>query len=187
MNRVLSLLCFIAVTLCAPAFAQGPQKIDAAKSWIRFAGKQMNVPLEGRFRRFDATVVFDPARPEATKAEFEVDLASIDLGNEEGETEVKRPLWFNVERYPKAKFVASSVKPLGPGKFEAAGALTIKGTTHALVAPLTFSESAGARFVEGQFAVKRLAFRVGEGHWSDIETVADEVLVRFRFAIPSTR
>lgn len=187
MSRILSLLCFIVPIACAPTFAQGPQKIDAAKSWIRFAGKQMNVPLEGRFRKFDATVVFDPARPEATKAQFEVDLASIDLGNEEGETEVKRPLWFNVERYPKAKFLTSSVKPLGPGKFEAAGALTIKGTTHAIVAPLTFSESAGVRLVEGEFPVKRLAFRIGEGHWSDTETVADEVVVRFRFAIPSTR
>ena len=186
MSRVLA-LCFIVAIACAPAFAQAPQKIDAAKSWIRFAGKQMNVPVEGRFRRFDAAVAFDQARPEATKAQFEVDLASIDLGNEEGETEVKRPLWFNVERYPKAKFVASSVKPLAGGKFEAAGALTIKGTTHAIVAPLAFSESAGVRLVEGQFSIKRLAFRIGEGYWSDTETVADEVLVRFRFAIPSTR
>jgi polyisoprenoid-binding protein YceI len=187
MKRALSLLCFIVTIICAPAFAQGPQKIDAAKSWIRFAGKQMNVPIEGRFRSFDATVAFDPAHPEAAKAQFEVDLASIDLGNEEGETEVKRPLWFNVERYPRARFAASSVKPLGPGKFEAAGALTIKGTTHAIVAPLTFSESPGVRLVEGQFVITRLAFRIGEGHWADTETVADEVLVRFRFAIPSTR
>ena len=187
MRRILLLPCLVMTIASAPAFAQASQKIDAAKSWIRFAGKQMNVPLEGRFRRFDATVAFDPARPEAAKAEFEVDLASVDLGNEEGETEVKRPLWFNVERYPKARFVASSVKPVGSGKFEAAGALTIKGTTHAIVAPLTFGESAGLRLVEGQFPIKRLAFRVGEGHWSDTETVADEVLVRFRFALPSTR
>lgn len=182
--RLLSTL----VVLCAfaaSAHAHGPQKIDAAKSSIRFVNKQMGVPVEGRFRRFDATVAFDPKKPEATKAEFEVDLASIDLGNEEGETEVRRPLWFNVERHPKARFVVTGVKPAGPGRYEASGALTIKGVTHPVTAPVSFTEAGGFRVVEGQFTLKRLLFRLGEGHWSDTETVADDVLVRFRFSLPS--
>src|SRR6187455_3648678 len=48
-----------------PAFSQAPQKIDASKSQIRFVSKQMGVPVEGRFRKFDATVAFDPKKPEA--------------------------------------------------------------------------------------------------------------------------
>ena len=71
-----------ALLLAFPAAAQ--QKIDPAKSSIRFVTKQMNVPVEGQFKRFDATVAFDPAKPEATKAEFEVDLGSIDLGSDGG-------------------------------------------------------------------------------------------------------
>lgn len=177
-----------AALAAAPAVpAQAPQRIDAARSLIRFVGKQMNVPVEGAFRRFDGSIGFDPARPQATRAEIEVDVASIDLGNDEAETEVKRALWFNVERFPKARFVLSSVKPAGPGRYEAAGTLSIKGVTLPVAAPVTFTESRGARNVEGQFSLKRLQFRIGEGHWSDTDTVADEVLVRFRFAFPSTR
>jgi polyisoprenoid-binding protein YceI len=178
--------CLLAAAV-TPVLAQAPQKVDASKSYIRFVSKQMNVPVEGAFRRFQGTVAFDPAKPEATRAELEVDLASIDLGNEEGETEVRRPLWFDVERFPRARFVTSSVRAVGAGKYETAGALTIKGVTREVVAPLTLSESAGLRVVEGQLPIKRLQFKVGEGHWSDIETVADEVLVRFRFAIPANR
>jgi polyisoprenoid-binding protein YceI len=175
-------LCLVlAVSLAAAA--QAPQKIDASKSSIRFVSKQMNVPVEGRFRTFDATVAFDPAKPQATKAEFEVDLASIDLGNAEGETEAKRKLWFDVAGFPKAKFVASSVKPLAPGKYEAAGALTIKGTTRNVVIPFNLTEAAGTRTVEGEFPLKRLQYRIGEAQWSDTDTVADEVLVRFRFVL----
>lgn len=166
------------------AAAQAPQKIDAAKSNIRFVTKQMNVPVEGQFRKFDASVAFDPAKPETTKAEFEVDLGSIDLGNAEGETEAKRKLWFNVEAFPKAKFVASSVKQVAPGKYEAAGALTIKGTTRNVVVPFTLTDAAGTRTVEGQFPLKRLQYKIGEAQWSDTDTVADEVLVRFRFVLP---
>jgi polyisoprenoid-binding protein YceI len=183
--RILQLVC-VATLAITPAWAQKPQKVDTARSSIRFVSKQMGVPVEGRFRRFDATIAFDPARPEATQAEFEVDLASIDLGHEEGETEVRRPLWFDIAKYPQAKFVVSSVKAAGPGKFEASGALTMKGITHPVSAPVTVTEASGVRVVDGQFALRRLQFRVGEGHWSDTETVADEVLVRFRFTFPST-
>jgi polyisoprenoid-binding protein YceI len=182
-NRVF-LAVFVAVGVAAgPVAAQ--QKIIPAKSSIRFVTKQMNVPVEGQFRKFDAKVAFDPAKPEATQAEFDVDLGSIDLGNAEGETEAKRKVWLNVEGFPKAKFVAKSVKSLGGGKYEASGPLTIKGTTQNVVAPFTLTEAAGVRTVEGQFPLKRLQYKIGEGPWSDTDTVADDVLVRFRFALPT--
>jgi polyisoprenoid-binding protein YceI len=174
----------VAMLLVAfPAGAQ--QKIVADKSYIRFVTKQMNVPVEGRFKRFDATVAFDPAKPEATKAQFEVELASIDLASDEGETEARRKLWLNTDAFPKARFVAGSVKALGGGKFEASGPLTIKGASQNIVAPFTLAEAGGMRTVEGQFTLKRLQYKIGEGPWADTETVADDVLVRFRFTLPA--
>jgi len=174
-----------AIAFAFPAAAQTPQKIDASKSFIRFVTKQMNVPVEGRFKKFDGTVTFDPAKPQSTQAQFEVDLASIDLANEEGETEAKRKLWLNTDAFPKAKFVASSVKQTGPGKYEAAGALTIKGVTQNVVAPFTLTDAGATRTVEGQFPMKRLQYKIGEGQWADTDTVADEILVRFRFTLPT--
>jgi len=187
MRHALRGAAFALAALTLPALAQAPQKIVAAKSTIRFVTRQMNVPVEGAFRKFDAAVAFDPARPQATKAEFEVDLGSIDLGNAEGETEVKRKPWLDVDAFPRAKFVATSVKPLGAGKYEASGTLTIKGVSQPIVAPFTLTEAAGLRTVEGQFPLKRLQYKIGEGQWSDTDTVADEILVRFRFVLPSTR
>ena len=179
------LLLALALAVAIPVDAQAPRKVDRAKSFIRFVSKQMNVPVEGQFKRFDATVAFDPAKPEATKAEFEVDLGSIDLGNEEGETEAKRKVWLNVDAFPKARFVAESVKLTAPGKYVATGPLTIKGISQPVTAPFTLSDAAGVRTVEGQFTMKRLPFKIGEGPWADTDTVADEVLVRFRFTLPT--
>lgn len=45
-----------------PALAA--QTLVPAQSKIGFAFKQMNVPVEGSFKRFDAKVDFDPAKPE---------------------------------------------------------------------------------------------------------------------------
>jgi polyisoprenoid-binding protein YceI len=182
-------LCF-ALALASEAWAQPelplqPRKIIRERSAIRFVTKQMNVPVEGQFRRFDATVAFDPVKPAATRADFTVDLGSIDLGNEEGETEAKRKLWLDVPAFPSAKFATTSVKPLGDNKFEATGTLTIKGTSREVTAPFTVKDVDPVRTVEGQFTLKRLQFRIGEGQWSDTDTVADDVVVRFRFSVPT--
>jgi polyisoprenoid-binding protein YceI len=179
-------LALSAALLALPVAAQAPQKVALDKSQIRFAFKQMNVPVEGRFRKFDATVSFDPKKPEATKAEFEVELGSIDLGNSDGETEARRKAWLNVEAFPKAKFVAAAVKSTGPGRYEATGPLTIKGITQTIVAPFTLVDAGALRTVEGSFGLKRLPFKIGEGPWADTDTVADDVNVRFKFVIPLT-
>jgi polyisoprenoid-binding protein YceI len=184
MKTVLALMAAALLAGSPAALAQAPKKIDAAKSSIRFVSKQMNVPVEGRFKKFDATVTFDPKKPEATRAEFEVELASIDLGAPEGETEAQRPLWFNTAAFPKAKFVVSSVKATGPGKFEAAGALSIKGITQNITTPFTLVDAGGVRTVDGQFTMKRLQFKIGEKQWADTDTVADDVVVRFKFVLP---
>ena len=53
-----------------------------------------------------------------------------------------------------------------------------------MTAPFTLNDAGSVRTVEGEFTLKRLAFRIGEGPWSDTDTVADDVLVKFRFTLP---
>jgi len=183
MNRLLVSLVFLAAPCLA--FAQVAQRVDASKSQVRFVSKQMGVAVEGVFRKFEGTVAFDPAKPQATKANIEVVLGSIDLDDAESETEVKRPLWFDTARFPNARFTLAALKPVGTNKYEASGALSIKGVSKDIVAPVTLAESGGQRTLEGQFTLKRLQFRIGEGQWSETDTVADDVLVRFRFVIPA--
>ena len=61
-----------------PALAQ--QKLIAENSEIAFVSKQMGVPVEGRFKKFDAQVAFDPAKPATSKVAFTVDTSSATLG-----------------------------------------------------------------------------------------------------------
>jgi polyisoprenoid-binding protein YceI len=170
-------------TFALGAYAQ-EFKVAPDKSQIRFVSKQMNVPVEGRFKSFTGTVTFDPSKPAATKASFEVDIASIDMNSTEGETEAKRKPWFHTDMFPKARFVAESVKSTGPDKFEATGKLSIKGITQNVVAPFTLVTKGADKTVEGSFTLKRLMFNIGEGVWKDTDTVADDVIVRFKFALP---
>jgi polyisoprenoid-binding protein YceI len=171
------------LTLVAAISAWGEQKVLLDKSEIKFAGKQMNVPQEGKFKKFTADVNLDSKKPEASRAQLVIDVNSIDTGGAESDTEVKRKPWFDVAAQPQAKFVSTRVKALGGGRFEMSGKLTLKGTTKDVVAPFTLKETGGATTAEGAFQIKRLDFKVGEGVWADTETVADEVQIKFRIVV----
>ncbi|MEK9953225.1 MAG: YceI family protein, partial [Curvibacter sp.] len=64
----------LAAFVALPALAQ--QKLLPAQSEIVFVSKQMGVPVEGRFKKFDAQIAFDPAKLAASKIAFTVDTGS---------------------------------------------------------------------------------------------------------------
>ena len=110
-------------------------QVLADKSALTFVSKQMNVPVEGRFKSFRGKLAFDPAKPAAASAELEIDLASVDAGSKDANDELAGKVWFNTKVFPVAKFVLTSVKPLGENRYEVAGKMTIKGKTQDLTAP----------------------------------------------------
>ncbi len=171
----LSFACF------APAFAQ--QKVVPAQSEIAFTSRQMGVPVDGKFKNFDAQVAFDPKKPEAAKIGFTVDLASVSFGAAETEAEVVKPDWFNTKAFPQATFQSTHVKATGPGKFDVAGKLTIKGSSQDVHVPVTVTQAGPVTTAAGNFTIKRLDFRIGDGDWKDTSMVANEVVVKFKLAL----
>lgn len=161
--------------------------VQLDKSQITFVSRQMGVPVDGQFRKFSAQVAFDPDRPATGRTQIEIDLAGIDAGSAEANDEVKGKAWFNVREFPTARFVSSGVQALGKGRFEARGQMTIKGRSHEVVAPFTFRQDGSAAVLDGSIPIRRLQYGVGEGAWSDTATVADEVVVHFRFIVGAAR
>jgi polyisoprenoid-binding protein YceI len=167
--------------LFAAALANAaPLKTDVARSSVSAVFKQMNVPVEAKFKRFDAQIDYDAAHPEASKARVDIDTASMDIGDPEYNKEIAKKEWFNSAQFPKASFVSSSIKPAGAGKLNVAGKLTIKGKTADVNFPLLVKPEAGKQVFEGQLPIRRLTFNIGEGEWKDTSMVADEVVIKFR-------
>ncbi|QHJ00366.1 polyisoprenoid-binding protein [Xylophilus rhododendri] len=171
----------LASSAFAPAFAQ--QALVPAQSQITFVSKQMGVPVEGQFKKFDAQVVFDPAKLAASKISFTIDTGSATLGVKESDAEMPKPIWFNVAKFPQATFVSSAIKSLGGGKYEVAGKLSIKGNTQDVTVPVAMTQSGATTTATGAFAIKRLAFKIGENEWADTSMVADDVQVKFKLAL----
>lgn len=171
------------LALADPAAAQAPAAKLMPGSEIGFVSKQMGVPVSGKFTRFDAQIAFDPRKPETGKVGFTIDIGSATIGDPETDRELPKAPWFNAAKFPQASFQSSSIKPLGSGKFEVAGKLAIKGNSQDVVVPVALTQSGGNSTASGAFAIKRLAFKIGEGEWTDTSMVADEVQVKFKLAL----
>ena len=163
--------------------ARAEQKLLPAQSEIAFTSKQMGVPVDGKFRKFDAQVAFDPKQPETAKIGFTIDLASASLGAAETEAELAKPDWFNTKAFPQATFQSTAVKALGGGKFEVSGKLAIKAVGQDVVVPVTLVQAGANTTASGVFGIKRLDFRIGDGDWKDTSMVADAVQVKFKLVL----
>jgi polyisoprenoid-binding protein YceI len=160
-------------------------QVQPDKSSINFVYKQMNVAVDGKFKRFSSQLSFDPAKPTAAKTSFDVELASVDTGAQEGDDEVAGKPWFNTKAFPTAKFVSNSVKALGGNKYEVAGQLNIKGKTQDVVVPATFTAQGNNGIFDGSFTIRRADFSIGEGSWAKFDIVANDVLIKFRITATS--
>ncbi|MBI3380553.1 MAG: YceI family protein [Aquabacterium sp.] len=181
-RRALLALTLTGAALSLPALAAEPQALVAAKSEVTFVAKQLGVPLDGRFKTFSAQTAFDPKAPQTSKIAFTVDLGSVAL-NPDADTELAKPEWFNIVKFPKASFQSTAIKALGAGRFEVAGKLAIKGNARDLVVPVQVTQAGGLSTATGTFALKRLDFKVGEGDWADTSVVANDVQVKFKLVL----
>ena len=165
----------------APLYSRAVEfnQVQTGKSTLTFAYKQMGVPMEGRFRQFSARVAFDPVKAGIAQAQIEINLASIDTGFSDGDEEVLGKQWFNTRIYPVAQFVSTGVKTLGGNRYEVFGKLTLKGKTQGVSAPFTFKPEGTKGVFDGAFTLKRLDYAIGEGVWTDVSAVANEIQIRF--------
>ncbi len=176
----LAVVAFGCAMSVAHAQALAPARLVAAQSEIKFQIRQSGVPVDGKFARFDAQLALDPKAPQTGSVSMSIDSASATVGFAESDAELPGAKWFNTSKFPRATFQSSAIRGLGGGRFEAVGKLALKGATQDLVVPVTIVQSGGLSTATGEFVVKRLDFKIGEGEWADVSLVANDVRVRFK-------
>ena len=168
----------------APALAQPkPAQLVAAGSEIAFVTRQMGVPVEGKFGQFSAQVTLDPKKPETGSVMLSIETGSARFGSPDVDVEVPKATWLNVPKFPQASFKSSAIKAAGPGRFEVAGKLSIKGTVRDITVPVQLTQAGATSTATGSFVIKRLEFKVGEDEWADTSMLANDIQVRFKLAL----
>lgn len=173
-------LFFIATCLVVTLSQAAPAlQVDQGKSVVTATAKQIGVPIEGKFKKFTAMILFDPLQPLQAKASVDIDVASYDMGAAEYNKEVTGKDWFNAAKFPTANFVSGSVTAPAPGKLILAGKLTLKGKTVDISVPITVRSEGAIQIFDGILPIRRTQFSIGDGEWKDTSVVADDVLIKF--------
>jgi polyisoprenoid-binding protein YceI len=121
-------------TTAIPGYVAGTWNIDPVHSEIGFWVRHMMVSkVRGKFNTFSGQLVTseDPLKSTVTA---EIDLASIDTGNEQRDNHLRSVDFFEVEKHTKMTYKSTGIRA-EDGEYILDGELTLKGVTKSV--PLT--------------------------------------------------
>lgn len=182
MNKI-KLKKFIFIFLLSPlaAFANVPSwKIMPNESSLTFTAIQNGAPVTGVFTNFSGDINFDPTQLDKSNVKIVINLSGIsDPYNELSDT-LKSADWFNIKIFPQAIFQSTGFTKTGDKTYQAKGTLTIRDKTLPIVLDFSQQEYSQTKAkMMGSTTIKRTAFGVGQGEWSDTKTVKDDVQINF--------
>ena len=125
----------------ATAAAQRTAPVGAVRwavtpgSSLTFATSWSGTPIQGRFDRWTADIVFGPDALDKSRVTVSVDLASVKTGDEQRDASLPSGDWFDVATQPKAVFTATRFSKAGEGRYVAHGTLKLRGVTKPLDLP----------------------------------------------------
>jgi polyisoprenoid-binding protein YceI len=163
-NRLLALLVPLALAGCgylvpraatvAPeALPAGSYRLDPEHASLLFKLDHLGFSqLVGRFARFDASLEFDPARPQAARLTVLVETASIDLDLPAFEEELRGPRWFDAARFPQARFESRAIELTEADTGRVEGELSLHGERAPVVLEVTFN-GAGDSLLTGRYTL----------------------------------
>ncbi|HJR58380.1 MAG TPA: YceI family protein [Vicinamibacterales bacterium] len=143
----------------APAAAP-TSPIDKAHSRVTFTVTKWGfVEVEGRFHDFTGTIAFDERHPERSRVEWRVRIDSVETGAPNRDQALQGREYFDSARFPEMRFASQQVTPLGNGRYEVRGELTIRDQTRPLTIKATYGGSHAVPN-EGTYAIFQTEFTI---------------------------
>lgn len=180
------LLTIAALLLTSPALA-GPLDvwtIDQRTSSLAFTATQVGSFVNGKFPTWSGEIVLDPTALAVARIDIRIQMPAATAGNSDVDSLMKGPNFFDVRKFPEARFVANSVVALGGDRYEARGKLTIRDVTRDVVLPFTLAivddparPGAVRGTARGKLLIKRLDYGVGQNEWAGTGQVANDVTI----------
>ena len=109
-------------------------QLDAGHTYIGFTGRHMMVAtVRGEFEQFYGTVEFDEQDITNSKAEIQIEAASVNTHNVQRDEHFRSADFFDVEHYPYITFKSKRVIMLDAQHGRLIGDLTIRNITREVV------------------------------------------------------
>jgi len=138
-------------------------KITPIQSTIKF-GVKASVPIEGTFKKWDATLTFTSTDPTTGVLDIKIDAASVDTGSGMKDDKLKSKDFFNAKDDPYITFHSTKIVQTGADTFEVDGNFTIRGVTKDEKLQLQVSGvGTGSGIISGTMAFDRKQYGMNSG------------------------
>lgn len=164
--------------LASPSAASCWQVVPA-NSQLEFVAGQAGGTLRGSFADYSARLCLGDSGDNSTIT-ASVNLASVQTSLPELDQALRGPDFFDVGRWPQGRFFGDRVRRMDrEHDYAATGALRLRDVTKTLTVPFTFIPAADGQSARltSDFDLSRLAFRIGQGQWSDTRWLDDKVKI----------
>lgn len=153
-------------------------QIRDADSSLKFSVAIEGSPAEGEFTEFNAEITFDPHMLDQSRITILIDLDHIEAFYSDVAKNLRKKDWFDVIRYPTARFVGDDFKHLGGNDYQVTGDLTLRDVTRRETLYFTLTEYDGQQAeIRGRMEINRLDYGVGQGGWRAVSSVAGQVFL----------
>ncbi len=168
-----------AASAAAPAAGATPYAFSGAGSTLEFVGAKVTRKHEGSFKSFKGSVQLVDGKIEKSSVDVEISMASITIDEPKLQHHLQTPDFFDVEKFPKARFKSTSIKPGGEGgaTHTVTGNLELHGVTKSITFPATIKLAGDKVDVRAQFAIDRKDFGIVYPGMPD-DLIKDEVLIK---------
>ncbi len=136
--------------------------------------------VSGSFGNWDAQIAFDPDQLDKSSIKATIGLASVNSGDS-GRDDMLRGDDFFGAGSPTARFTADRIRAKGGNRYEALGALQMKGVSKPVSLAFSLDISGKQARAAGIATIDRRDFGVGTGQFSDTGTISGNVTVDFAF------
>jgi polyisoprenoid-binding protein YceI len=105
-------------------------QIDTVHTHVGFSVKHMMVStVRGQFGSYRGNLELDPKDFTKSKFEGEIDVESINTGNEQRDAHLRTNDFFDAPNHPKITFKSTKIESKGGNDYLVTGDLTIRGVT----------------------------------------------------------
>lgn len=171
------LLILAALPLLGGAAAPPDWSVVRDASTLSLEVRAFGSTQSGRFEDWRGDLVFDPARPEATRADFVVQAGSLRMGSGAATRQARGRDFLDAAGHPTVRMQVRSLEPSGAARYTARADVTIKGRTRSVTFPVDLRVQGDRAQMTGSLSLDRAAFGIGtNGPWNGL--IARQVMVR---------
>lgn len=131
----------------------GNYTLDPDHTFVLFRVDHLGLSkVVGRFNEATASLDFDPDNIESLTLDGRIKTASIDIGDEGFENQLRGAAWLNSDQFPDASFITESVVQGDENNFLIVGEFTLRGVTQPMQLQARFNGGAD-NILSGKYTI----------------------------------